>query len=317
MTQSETVEYLQLMAEAAAAQGLKPSSMVMPSDHVVELNGIRFHYLDWGNDHLPHVVLLHGGSLTAHTWDMAALLIRDRYHLIALDQRGHGDTAWTPESQLGEDNGDLMLEDTRQFIEHLGYDHLSLVGMSMGGMNTIRYAARHSARLDAVGIVDVAPETMRAGQIEMEQFRVATETLSSFDDFLDRAATFLPARPRAHLRYSLTHSLKQSDNGWTWKQDHRQRGGANEGTEEEQQAARVARADELWADVKAIVTPTLLFRGEISNILADDVARKTVAAMQDARLVVIPRATHNVHSDNPSDFAEQLDAFLTEVLPKR
>ncbi len=159
-----------LMADAARAAGLSPPRIALPTDHTVPLNGLRFHYLDWGNEDLPHVVLLHGGSLTAHTWDMAALLLRDRYHLVALDQRGHGDTEWTPEAQLGEDGAELMLEDTRQFIEHLGYEWLCLVGMSMGGMNAIRYAARHPERLAAVGIVDVAPETLRAGQIEMEQF---------------------------------------------------------------------------------------------------------------------------------------------------
>jgi pimeloyl-ACP methyl ester carboxylesterase len=310
------VEYAQIMADAAAAQGITASSLEPPTDHEVELNGIRFHYLDWGNEHLPHVVLLHGGSLTAHTWDMAALLLRDRYHLVALDQRGHGDTGWTPDDQIGDDNSDLMLEDTRQFIEHLGYDHLTLVGMSMGGMNTIRYSARHPERLDAVGIVDIAPETMRAGQIEMEQFRQATETLNSFDDFLNRAIKFMPHRPEAHLRYSLTHSLKAVEDGWTWKQDHRRREGMNQGSEEEQQAAREARAEALWADVKAIQQPALLFRGENSKILAHDSAERTVAEMQNARLVVIPRATHNVHSDNPTDFARELDAFLSEVLPK-
>src|SRR5215212_5431669 len=122
----QAVPYEELMAEAAAAAGIRPSRIVQPEDRWVESNGIRFHYLDWGNPHLPPVVLLHGGSLTAHTWDMAALLLRDRYHLVALDQRGHGDTDWTPEDQLDRDNADLMLEDTRQFIEHLGYDHLSL-----------------------------------------------------------------------------------------------------------------------------------------------------------------------------------------------
>lgn len=303
------------MAKAAEAQHLHPSAIVTPTDHEVQLNGIRFHYLDWGNEHLPHIVLLHGGSLTAHTWDMAALLLRDSYHLVALDQRGHGDTEWTPESQLGEDNGDLMLEDTRQFIEHLGYNRLTLVGMSMGGMNTIRYAALHPDRLDAVGIVDIAPETMREGQVEMEQFRQATETLSSFDDFLNRAMKFMPHRPEAHLRYSLTHSLKQVEDGWTWKQDHRRREGMNEGTEDEQQAAREARAESILADMKAIRQPTLLLRGENSKILAHDAAERTVAAMQKARLVVIPRATHNVHSDNPGDFAHELDRFLSDVLP--
>src|SRR5918998_644384 len=185
-------DYSALMADAASAAGISPTAIVRPEDREVRLNGINFHYLDWGNEHLPHVVLLHGGSLTAHTWDMAALLLRDRYHLVALDQRGHGDTEWTPEAELDRDNAELMLEDACQFIDHLGYDRLTLVGMSMGGMNAIRYAARNPERLDAVGIVDVAPETMREGQIEMEQFRAATETLARFDDFLDRAMRFMP-----------------------------------------------------------------------------------------------------------------------------
>ena len=85
----------------------------------------------------------------------------------------------------------------------------------------------------------------------------------------------------------------------------------------EMEAARKRNAESLWADVKAIQTPTLLFRGENSKILSEEVAERTEAAMHDARLVVTPRATHNVHSDNPADFAASLDAFLTEVLSKR
>ncbi|MSQ29554.1 MAG: alpha/beta hydrolase [Dehalococcoidia bacterium] len=305
----------ELMAAAAKAAGIQPPDIVQPEERWVPLNGIRFHYLDWGNPQLPHVVLLHGGSLTAHTWDMAALLLRDRYHLVALDQRGHGDTEWTPEGELGRDNSELMLEDTRQFIEHLGYEHLTLVGMSMGGMNAIRYAARHPERLDALAIVDIAPETMREGLVEMEQFRQETETLRRFDDFLERAIRFMPHRAPEHLRYSLTHSLKQTEQGWTWKQDHRPRPMA-ELSEPERATGRAQSADALWADVRAIRVPTILFRGANSKILAADVAARTVAAMRDARLVVIPRATHNVHSDNPADFAAALNAFLSDVLPK-
>ena len=313
---TQTRDYREPMAAAARAAGLHPSAIVQPEDRWVSLNGIRFHYLDWGNEHLPHVVLLHGGSLTAHTWDMAALVLRDRYHLVALDQRGHGDTEWTPDDQLDRDNSELMLEDTRQFIEHLGFEHLTLIGMSMGGMNAYRYASRHPQRLDALVIVDVAPETMREGQIEMEQFRTATETLSRFDDFLDRAMKFMPHRPPEHLRYSLTHSLKQTAEGWTWKQDHRRRL-QQPATPAEAEAMRAQRAEAMWADVRSIATPTLLLRGAESKILSHDVAERTVAAMPDARLVVIPRATHNVHSDNPGDFAAAVDAFLSEVLPKR
>ncbi len=71
-------DYRAEMADAARAAGLDPPAIVQPEDREVRLGGLRFHYLDWGNESLPHVVLLHGGSLQAHTWDMAALLLRDR-----------------------------------------------------------------------------------------------------------------------------------------------------------------------------------------------------------------------------------------------
>lgn len=307
-------EYRELMAAAAQAAGLHPREVVTPEDRWVTLNGMKFHYLDWGNAHLPHVVLLHGGSLTAHTWDMAALLLRDRYHLVALDQRGHGDTDWTPEADLTRDQNDLMLEDTRLFMEHLGYERCVLVGMSMGGINSIRYAARHPERLQALCIVDIGPAPMQAGQVEMEQFREATETLASFDDFLNRAIQFMPHRAPEHLRYSLTHSLRPRDEGgWTWKQDHRGHGAQSNLSEEEQRAEWAKRAESLWADLRAIQLPTLLLRGDWSKILSDEHAREVVAAMHNARLAVVPRATHNVHSDNPADFAQELDGFLTSL----
>jgi pimeloyl-ACP methyl ester carboxylesterase len=298
-------DHTALLGAAARAAGLEPAAVVQPEDREVELGGVRFHYLDWGGDSLPPVVLLHGGRLTAHTWDLAALLLRERYRLIALDQRGHGDSGWTPADRLAEDNAELMLEDTRGFIEHLGFPRVALVGMSMGGMNAIRYAARHPERLSALGIVDVAPETMQEGHLEMEQFARATETLSRFEDFLERAMRFMPHRSEAHLRYSLTHSLKRTDGGYTWKQDSRPRPGPALSPE-----AQVARREALWSDVRAIRTRTLLFRGAESKILAHHVAERMVKSMHDARLVVIPRATHNVHSDNPGDFARELDTFL-------
>ncbi len=228
---------------------------------------------------------------------------------MALDQRGHGDTDWTPEAELASDGFELMLGDTRAFIEHLGYERIALVGMSMGGMNAIRYAARWPGRLAALGIVDVAPEIMRAGILELEQFRVATEPLDSFEAFLEQAQRFMPHRAEAHLRYSLTHSLRQLPDGrFTWKQDHRPRPEIPRPAEHHEQRARL-----LEADLRAIRTPTLLFRGAETKILAHEVAERMVKSMPDARLVVIPRATHNVHSDNPIDFARELDVFLQSL----
>ena len=307
-----TTGYLEEMRACAEAIELNPPRYVVPEDRWVELNGVSFHYLDWGNDHLPHLVLLHGGSLTAHTWDMASLLLRDRYHVVALDQRGHGDTGWTPDDQLDRDNGDLMLEDTRAFIEHLGYEHLVVCGMSMGGMNAIRYAARHPERLHALVVVDIAPVTMKAGLVEMEQFRQDTETMSRFEDFLERAVNFNPQRKPDHLRYSLLHSLKQVDDGWTWKQDHRRRPVPEGMTKDDQQQAREVRSGALGADVKAIQMPTLLLRGSISKILSEEAADAMTSSMTDCTHVVIEGAGHSVQGDQPAAMAAAVDEFLSE-----
>lgn len=307
-------DYQALMMDCARAAGVEAEEFALPAEHDVILNGIRLHWLDWGNRHLPHILLLHGGSLTAHTWDMAVLCLRHKYHLIALDQRGHGDSEWTAEKYLHEDSGDLMLEDTRQFIEYLNFESLTLVGMSMGGMNSIRYAAGYPDRLDAVAVVDVAPVSMSEGQREMREFSEATRELFAFEDFLERAKQFMPHRPEAHLRYSLTHSLKQTDNGkYTWKRDTRPRPPLDL-SEEELKQRNAERVTARWDDVRNIASPTILFRGSNSKILSPEVAERMIDALPDGRLVVIADATHNVHSDNPLAFASELDGFLEEVL---
>ena len=306
---ASTTEYVNDMRACAEAIGLDAPEYVQPVDRHVTLNGLEFHYLDWGNEHLPPLVLLHGGGLTAHTWDMACLLLRQHFHCIALDMRGHGDTGWTPEDRLGEDNGELMVADTAAFIDHLGYAQVILCGMSMGGMNAIRYAAVHHDRIERLVIVDIAPVTMAQGLMELEAFRRETETMSRFEDFLERAIQFNPQRKPDHLKYSLLHSLKPVDGGWTWKQDHRPRP-TPQLPEEQLLEARKQRSEALWAQVRQIPVPTLLMRGEISKILSAEAADQMVSEMRDAEHVVIAGAGHSVQGDNPRGFAEALHAFI-------
>lgn len=299
---------LETMREAATAAGVTPPAFVLPTDHFASVNNLRLHFLDWGKAHLPPIVLLHGVRLQAHTWDMSALLLRDHYHLIAVDQRGHGDSEWTSDADFVQDTFQLMVEDARQLIDHLstkhGWKKFILVGMSMGGIVAMQYAAQFANRLQALCIVDIAPTTMNSGVLSMEGFKLETETLSRFEDFLERAHKFMPHRPIAQLRYSLLHSLKQQPDGrWTWKQDHRP--GA---------VKRLTPLSDLWNDLPKIDVPTLLMRGAQSNVLAEDTALRAVQTFPNAKLVTIDPATHNVHSDNPSAFARELHSFLHATL---
>ena len=80
--------------EAARKMGVPFSEENNPSDRTIKANGLNFHYLEWGDSSKPTVVMLHGVSQQAHSWDFVSLALSPEYHVIAVDQRGHGDTDW-------------------------------------------------------------------------------------------------------------------------------------------------------------------------------------------------------------------------------
>ena len=84
-----------MLRQAVAIAGLDPVEITLPHDHQLIIGNLRFHYLDWGGSGHP-LLFLHGGGINAHTWDVLTLMLRDRYRCIALDQRGHGDSEWSP-----------------------------------------------------------------------------------------------------------------------------------------------------------------------------------------------------------------------------
>src|SRR5262245_32909646 len=96
---TQELEHLQLAVTLAGVE--VPVSL--PSSHHLVVGGLRLHYLDWGTAGRPPIVFLHGGALTAHTWDVVCLALRSEYRCLALDQRGHGDSEWSPVMDYGAD----------------------------------------------------------------------------------------------------------------------------------------------------------------------------------------------------------------------
>ena len=107
----------------------------MVHDAFVDLNGLRFHYRDWG-DYSRHFVLLHGLASTTHIWNLTAPLLAQRFRLFALDQRGHGQSA-KPED--GYDFSSIV-GDLSAFIEALDLKRPVIVGHSWGGNVAIQFA---------------------------------------------------------------------------------------------------------------------------------------------------------------------------------
>src|SRR4030042_4672968 len=111
---------------------------MIPEDKWLKANGIKLHYLDWGNPAATPMVLLHGFISYAHYWDFFAQNLKSEYHVLALDSRGHGDSGCATSYTIQDGVLDLA-----EFITVLNLENIVLVGLSMGGLISILFTATY------------------------------------------------------------------------------------------------------------------------------------------------------------------------------
>ena len=285
--------------EAARVMGVSFSREVEPQDREVTVNGLRFHYLDWGTEGKQCILFLHGALQQGHSWDFVALPLCVDYHVLALDARGHGDSQWAPD---GDYSPEAHQRDLDGFVEALGLEPFILVGHSMGGRNAYTYASRHPKRVNALAIVDIGPQVNREGQDRIRRFRVLPDELNSYQEFATRVQEYT-GRPRLQVLGSLKYSIRQRPDGkWTWKYDKLLR---TPGYRPEDPPP-----DKLWECLAGIRCPTLIVRGSESDILATEVMEEMLRVIPKSTAAVVPRAGHLVAGDNPADFLKVFRTLL-------
>ena len=291
--------------DAATAMGVPFENKAVPQDKYVNANGMRFHYLEWGDVSSPPLMLLHGFAQTCHSWDFVALSLCDRYRVIVLDQRGHGDSDWATD---GDYTPETQQKDIAAIVGELGLSKFKLMGLSMGGRNSFTYTANNPEQVEALVIVDAGPENQRAGSTNIRSFVTQEDELDSVEDFVNRVLKFNPRRAREQVRGSLMHNLRQLPSGkWTWKYDKilrspdRKMGGDPEMTKR------------LWGYIESLQCPTMVVRGEKSDIIALDTANDMHERIPNGRLVTVEKAGHLVMGDNPSGFLAAVNEFYADI----
>ena len=109
----------------------------------VTINGIRLHYLDWGGDG-PALIFLTGMGATAYIFDKFAPRFTDKFHVLALTRRGHGDSDY-PETGY---DADTLTEDICQFMDQLNIEKAILAGHSLAGVELTHLAATYPNRIE-------------------------------------------------------------------------------------------------------------------------------------------------------------------------
>ena len=286
--------------EAARRMGVPFTVENEPVDSFVKVNGINLHYLEWGNTNRPTILMLHGISQQAHSWDFISLPLSVDYRVIALDQRGHGDSDWSPN---GNYSTDIYVGDIEGFVGAMGLENFHLMGHSMGGRNSLAWASGRPGILKSLTIVDTGPETQRRGQNRIQQFRELPDELDTLDEFASRVMEYT-GRNREQTMGALKYSIRQRQDGkWTWKYDKAMRVSGFR--------APTWTPEQLWDGWRKIDCPALVVRGARSDIFADETMVRMAEEHPDCTTVTVENAGHLVQGDNPPDFLAAVQGLLS------
>jgi pimeloyl-ACP methyl ester carboxylesterase len=251
----------------------------------VTVNGLRLHYLDWGQAAAPPVVCVHGYTSSAQAFSAPARHFQGRFHLVVPDVRGHGQSAWSPQGayQYRDQAADLAA-----LVDTLGLERFTLVGTFMGGIIAMTYAGEHPERLHRLVINDIGPDAEAGSQRITQTVGSRPETFATLDEAMAYRRSVSPivaGRSEADQRELALGVLRQETDGrWVWRMDPayiRQR-------VEKGPPARPA----LWPVLQRLPCPTLVVWGTDSDVLSEAQARRMLETLPKGQLAAIPGVGH-------------------------
>ena len=289
--------------------------IIGPSSHFYVSQRLKLHFVDWGNEAAPPLLLIHGGRDHARSWDRVARDLRRDFHVVAPDLRGHGDSAWAIGGLYSISE---FVLDLAQLVEALGLPRVAIVGHSLGGAVALRYAGVLPERVSKlVAIEGLGPPPAmiekQRGQPPGQRLRDWIGSMqglagrkprhyASIEDAAERMLeenSFLSPELARHLT---VHGVARNEDGsFGWKFDNYVRALGPQRFDEEEMRA-------LWARIEC---PTLLVRGT-ESWAGDPVEDGRIAPFRNARRVNIEAAAHWVHHDQLDVFLRELRGFLEE-----
>ncbi len=270
--------------------------MTTPRDGFVTVNGLRLHYLEWGDAGSPPMLLLHGGSAHAHWWDFFAVHMSDRYRLLALDLRGHGESEWATSDYSLE----IHASDVRAFAEAFALRQLILIGHSFGGFVAMEVARDAREDLAALIVIDSRARISQRNTRYMEALRKLPHPVYASPEEAIRRFRLLPTPTSARrevIAHVARHGIRQIDGGsWTLRFDRR--------------AIANTSPRDMSSALATIRCPVLVVRGANSHFLPAVELAEFAAAAPHAQAAEIADAHHHVMLDQPAALANAVSTFL-------
>jgi len=265
------------------------------TDRTVTVNGLRVHYLEWGSAAKPALILLHGISKHAHTFDHIAVDFARDYHVLAVDMRGHGDSGWSPEgAYLVED----YVKDIEGLVTQLGIRRVTLLGNSTGGRVVQVFAGMHPDLVERLIVEDVGPERPQdIADAFARQVRQDADGWASEDELVKQLVARNQRTPEPLLRtYAHFGTRKRDDGRLVWKRDPN--------------LVKGFVVTELWEHVSKITSPTLYVIGGASRIVPAAAQERLKQTLPNVQIVTMPGLGHYPNEENTAGFLAIINPFL-------
>ena len=252
------------------------------------------------------IIFLHGGGQTRRSWGTAVTaLIARGYYVVSLDLRGHGESGW-PEDADYSLNGFVF--DLTAVMQTLPRPPV-VVGASLGGV--IGLLAVGEQRNPAAGLVlvDIAPDMDRRGAANITGFMSAYPNgFASVEEAAEAVASYLPHRPRPKESSGLRRNLRVGPDGrFYWHWDPR--------LTEGKPVPMAEIAGRMNQATPHVTVPTLLVRGEHSELISQQAIETFRGLLPEAEYVDVKGARHMVAGDENTRFNQAVLDFLVRRIP--
>ncbi len=251
----------------------------------------NIHYIVEG-DGKP-LTLIHGVGANLHNWDRVVERMRDRYRILRLDMRGHGESGEiTPECTL-----ESFVDDVCRAMDLAGFEKTDLAGFSLGGMVAQLFAVTYPERVEKLALLSaVAGRTPE----ERERLRKRSETIKNegVGAVLGNSKTrwFTEDFIKSHPEVVEKRIQEMRDNNPAWYAE----------------AYRIFATSEVGDRIHEIPHKTLVATGEFDEGSNPRMSRFMHEQINDSKLIIIPKMRHSILMEAPDMIADMLLDFLDE-----
>lgn len=241
------------------------------------------------------VIFLHGITANAAVWDPVLLALEDAFHVVGVDQRGHGKSD-KPASGYGSA---AFSQDALNLIRTLGEGPAIIVGHSLGARNGVVAAESHPDLVAGVVAIDFTPFIEKEVLDALEsRVKGGNRTFSSHGEIVDYLASRYPRMPRDAVERRATHGYREQDGVFIALADPSAMAATAEGLREDFEPA-----------VRRVTRPVLMVRGMESKLVSGAAFERTMHLRPDLPSLVVPDTDHYVPEEAPDVVSKAIRDF--------